>query len=49
MMQLTYSIYEYRWLQTMPAAEAPIDAKSSAEALPPDDSDAEPHYTLDAG
>jgi len=34
-MQLMYTIDDYQWLRTMPAAEAPIDAKSWAEALPP--------------
>ena len=34
-MQLTYMIDDYRWQRTMPAAEARMDAKSWAEALPP--------------
>jgi hypothetical protein len=32
---LSYTIDVHRWLWTVPAAEAPIDAKSWAEALPP--------------
>ena len=32
-MQLTYTIDDYRRLRPMPAAEAPIDAESRAEAL----------------
>jgi len=32
-MQLMYVIDDHRRLPTMPAAEAPIDAKSGAEAL----------------
>ena len=33
--RLTYMIDDHQWLWTMPAAEAPIDAKWWAEALPP--------------
>ena len=32
-MPLTYTMDDYQWLRTMPAAEAPIDAKSWEEAL----------------
>ena len=35
MIELMYTMDDYQWLRTMPAAEAPVDAKSWAEALPP--------------
>jgi len=32
--RLTYTTDDHRWLRTMPAGEAPIDAKSCAEDHP---------------
>jgi len=41
-------IYDWR-LQLMPAAEAPIDTKSQADALPPDDSNDDLHRDTSYG